>query len=208
LAYDIIGDVHGHACELHALLEKMDYRVSRGAYRHASRTAIFVGDLIDRGRANIETATTARHMVEEGSAQIVMGNHEFNAIPYHTEDPERAGEFLRPHNRKNLTQHRATLQEFEGRPEQKSLLLDWFSTLPLFLDLPEIRVVHACWDRQSIARLTPRLNTDCSMSAALFVSACRKGFSGCRIRIIGIDATDQRCRIAPYDGLVRGRRHQ
>jgi len=175
LAYDIIGDVHGHARELHALLDKMDYRVSRGAYRHASRTVIFVGDLIDRGRANIETATIARQMVEEGSAQIVMGNHEFNAIAFHTEDPERPGEFLRPHNRKNVTQHQATLQEFEARPDQKNLLLDWFRTLPLFLDLPEIRVVHACWDRQSFAQLKPRFNADHSMSAALFVSACRKG---------------------------------
>jgi len=45
----------------------------------------------------------------------------------------------------------------------------------LFLDLPEIRVVHACWDRQSFAQLKPRLNADHSMSADLFVSACRKG---------------------------------
>ena len=93
LAYDIIGDVHGHARELRALLEQMGYRESRGAYRHSSRTAIFVGDLIDRGPANIEAATIARQMVEEGTAQIVMGNHEFNAIAFHTEDPERTGEY-------------------------------------------------------------------------------------------------------------------
>ena len=91
MSYDIIGDVHGHACELRALLEKMGYRESRGAYRHASRKAIFVGDLIDRGPANIEAASIARLMVEEGTAHIVMGNHEFNAMAFHTADPERAG---------------------------------------------------------------------------------------------------------------------
>ena len=57
MAYDIIGDVHGHVRELRTLLEKMGYREGRGIYRHSSRTAIFVGDLIDRGPANIEAAT-------------------------------------------------------------------------------------------------------------------------------------------------------
>lgn len=177
MAYDIVGDVHGYARELRALLEQMGYRESHGAYRHSSRTAIFVGDLIDRGPANIEAATIARQMVEEGTARIVMGNHEFNAIAFHTEHPERAGEYLRPHNHKNVTQCQATLQEFEARPDQKGILLDWFRTLPLFIDLPDIRVVHACWDRQSFAELKPHLNADHSMSEALFVFACRKGSS-------------------------------
>ena len=119
MAYDIIGDVHGHALELRALLDKMGYRETRGAYRHPSRTAIFVGDLIDRGSANIDAATVARQMVEEGTARIVMGNHEFNAIAFHTEDPERPGEFLRPHSCKNVKQHLATLQEFKARPDRK-----------------------------------------------------------------------------------------
>ena len=149
----------------------------RGAYRHPSRTAIFVGDLIDRGPANIKAATIARRMVEEGTARIVMGNHEFNAIAFHTEDPEGLGEFLRPHTPKNIKQHQATRDEFEVKPNQKRLLLDWFRTLPVFLDLPDIRVVHACWDRQSLAELKPRLNADNSMSEDLLVSACRKGSS-------------------------------
>ena len=172
MAYDIIGDVHGYACELRALLEKMGYRKSSGAYRHPSRTAIFVGDLIDRGPANIEAATIARQMEQDGMARIVMGNHEFNALAFHTEDPDRDGEFLRPHSCKNVKQHKATLLEFEARPDQKCLLFEWFRTLPLFLDLPEIRVVHACWDRQSVAKLKIRLNN--SMPEDLFVSACRK----------------------------------
>ena len=153
----------------------MGYREARGAYRHPSRKAIFVGDLIDRGPANIEAATIARQIVEEGTARIVMGNHEFNAIAFNTEDPESPGEFLRPHTGKNIKQHQATLTEFKAKPDQKRLLLDWFRTLPVFLDLPEIRVVHACWDRQSLAELESRLKPDNSMTENLFVSACRKG---------------------------------
>jgi hypothetical protein len=134
-----------------------------------------VGDLIDRGPANIAAATIARQMVEEGTARIVMGNHEFNAIAFHTE--HATGQFLRPHSRKNVKQHQETLEEFEARPDQKHLLLKWFCTLPLFLDLPEIRVVHACWDRQSLAELKPRLNEDSSIPEDLLASLCRKGSS-------------------------------
>jgi hypothetical protein len=107
----------------------------------------------------------------------VLGNHEFNAIAFHTEDPKRPGKFLRPHSCKNIEQHLATLQEFEARPDQKRQLLGWFRTLPVFLDLPEIRVVHACWDRQSLAELKSRLSTDNSIPEDLFVFTCIKGSS-------------------------------
>ena len=45
--YDIIGDIHGHAAELKALLEKLGYREQDGAYRHPDRRAVFLGDFID-----------------------------------------------------------------------------------------------------------------------------------------------------------------
>ena len=119
-----------------SLLDKMGYREARGADRHPSRTAIFVGDLIDRGPANIEAAIIARQMVEEGTARIVMGNHEFNAIAFHTEDPENPGEFLRPHTCKNLKQHQSTLHEFEAKPDQKRLLLTGFARWQCFSICP------------------------------------------------------------------------
>src|SRR5262245_5006761 len=114
----------------------MGYRESRGTYRHPSRTVIFVGDLIDRGPANIKAATIARRMAEEGSARVVMGNHEFNAIAFHTEVPDSAGEFLRPHTSKNVKQQQATLEE--ARPDQKTPLLEWFRSLPIFLDFANV----------------------------------------------------------------------
>ncbi len=46
--YDIIGDVHGHADVLVALLRKLGYRERAGAWRHPERTAVFLGDFIDR----------------------------------------------------------------------------------------------------------------------------------------------------------------
>ena len=55
--YDIIGDVHGHASQLEALLKKLGYEKKNGCYRHSERTVIFVGDLIDRGPEIQETLT-------------------------------------------------------------------------------------------------------------------------------------------------------
>jgi hypothetical protein len=82
MAYDIIGDIHGQADKLHALLAHMGYENRNGAYRHPSRSAIFVGDFIDKGPQQIESVMTVRRMVEAGTAQAVMGNHEFNAIAW------------------------------------------------------------------------------------------------------------------------------
>src|SRR6202008_3839311 len=87
--YDIIGDVHGCATHLTDLLDALGYRENdwTGAYRHPQRQAIFVGDLIDRGGEQLRVLEIVKRMVDSGSAQIVMGNHEFNAIAYSIEYP-------------------------------------------------------------------------------------------------------------------------
>jgi hypothetical protein len=141
--YDIIGDIHGHADELVELLTKLGYSESSGHFRHPSRQVVFCGDFIDRGPHIPDVVRIARSMVEHGSALAVMGNHEFNALAYHTPDKDRPGAFLRPHDQKNKRQHAQTVQQFEPADLQQAL--DWFRTLPASLDLPGLRVVHACW---------------------------------------------------------------
>jgi hypothetical protein len=141
--YDIIGDVHGCAPQLIALLDALGYR---GVYRHPERTAIFVGDLIDRGEHQLQVLQTVKAMVDAGAAHIVMGNHEFNAIAWATNHPE-TGRPLREHTAHNETQHEA----FLALPkEEQAYYVEWFTTLPLWLDLGAIRVVHACWHRESM----------------------------------------------------------
>jgi len=51
---------------------------------------VFVGDLIDRGIQQRDSVRIARSMVEAGAAQIVLGNHEFNAVAYSTWSDERS----------------------------------------------------------------------------------------------------------------------
>ena len=177
MAYDIIGDIHGQADKLHALLAHMGYRIKDGAFRHPDRTAIFVGDFIDRGNKQYESVMTAKRMVEAGSAQAIMGNHEFNAIAWHTRDPDSPEHFLRPHHgeigEKNRKQHAAFLAEVEVNPARHKEVIDWFLTLPLWLDLPQVRVVHACWHDGYMNELRPHLTTGLQLTQELMVSASR-----------------------------------
>lgn len=166
MEYDIIGDIHGQAPKLVALLKKMGYQEQKGAWRHPDRAALFVGDLIDRGPGQIETLDIVRRMVNEGTAQAVMGNHEFNAIAWYLPDPDAAGMHLRQRDKKNYHQHAAFLREVGCDSALHKEWIEWFLTLPLWLELPQLRVVHACWHPGYMAELAPylvngnRLNTD------------------------------------------------
>jgi hypothetical protein len=176
VSYDIIGDIHGHNEKLEALLCKLGYRNADGVWSHPERQAIFVGDFIDRGPAQVQTVNTVRRMVEAGAALAVMGNHELNAIAWHTADPTNPGEYLRPHHsakygEKNRKQHAAFLAEVEDKPELHAEIIDWFLTLPLWLDLPHLRVVHACWHGSFMAWLSPQLREDRWLTSDVLAAA-------------------------------------
>src|SRR3954451_14150918 len=109
--YDLIGDIHGHADELVQLLEALGYRKNHGIYEHPERKVIFLGDFIDRGPQIRQVLEIARPMIEAGHALAVMGNHELNALAYHTEDRHAPGEHLRRRSSKNEKQHRATVEQ-------------------------------------------------------------------------------------------------
>lgn len=177
--FDIIGDVHGHADKLHALLALLGYRDLRGVWRHPERRAIFVGDYIDRGPKQLATVDTVRNMVEAGSALAIMGNHEFNAIAWATLDPDVSGAYLRTREgalgAKNRRQHAAFLAEAEERPAVHASAIAWFKTLPLWLDMPGLRVVHACWHPAMMDVLRPKLAPGERLTDLLLVQASRKG---------------------------------
>lgn len=119
-----------------------------GSYRHSERTAVFVGDLIDRGPKVRETLELVKAMADEGTALVTIGNHEYNAVAYCTQGEN--GEWLRPHTEKNTGQFESTLEAFEGDESAWSVYLEWFRTLPLYLDLDGLRVVHACWSLRHV----------------------------------------------------------
>lgn len=104
-------------------------------------------------------------MVDAGSAKIVMGNHEFNAIAYDTEWPSGSGKFLRAHDdpdspwsAKNTAQHQKFLEQVDGADRRR--YLEWFKTIPVWLDLGDLRVVHACWHDDSMAVVEQRCGSN------------------------------------------------
>lgn len=179
IGYDIIGDVHGYADKLEGLLHKMDYELIDGTWQHAERKAIFVGDLIDRGPRQIDSVMIAKRMVEAGHAYIVMGNHEFNAIAYATPHPDKPGDFLRTHQgewaAKNLAQHQEFLEAVVEGSELHREVIQWFKSIPLWLDLGGLRIIHACWNLEAIDRLEQKLGPNNTVTDDLMVTMSTKG---------------------------------
>lgn len=71
--FDIVGDIHGCALELESLLGKLGY--ADGVHPEG-RTAVFVGDLVDRGPDSPGVLRRVMSMVKSGNALCVPGNHE------------------------------------------------------------------------------------------------------------------------------------
>jgi len=111
--------------------------------------------------------------MDAGVAFAVMGNHELNAIHFHTQDPE-TGKYLRARSDKNIQQHQSFLDEFPTDDPNTESALAWMKSLPLFLELDGFRAVHACWSDQKIEAL--KQCTDHGvLSDEQFVLAGREG---------------------------------
>ena len=85
--FDIVGDVHGCASELRTLLTELgwelDVRRRRPRGRRPppeGRTALFVGDLVDRGPDTPGVLRLVMGMVAAGTALCVSGNHEAKLV--------------------------------------------------------------------------------------------------------------------------------
>jgi hypothetical protein len=175
MEYDIIGDVHGQARKLKALLRALGYTEGTTWMPPAGRQAIFLGDLIDRGPEQIEVVRIVRGMIDAGFARSIMGNHEFNAIGYATTRNDGSGEFLRPHSPKNLHQHHEFLKQVgEGSPLHEEMIT-WFKSLPPALDLGGIRVVHAWWNQRFVDLINRHYAGGGQMSDALLHASYFKG---------------------------------
>lgn len=84
--FDVVGDVHGCATELAALLTRLGWQLhydgSRavGAVHPDGRQAVFVGDLVDRGPDTPGVLRLVMGMVAAGTALCVSGNHEAKLV--------------------------------------------------------------------------------------------------------------------------------
>jgi hypothetical protein len=172
--YDIIGDVFGHYFELVSLLKKMGYINEKGKfYNPSGRKVIFTGNIIDKGFFIRETVNLVRDMVENESAYVVMGEHEYNAICFNTISDIHGG-YLREHNLDNIYHHINTLEQYKFYRKDYLETIEWFKTLPLFLEFKDFRVVHAMWHQPHIDFLSNRLK-NASVDNAFLQEAAIKG---------------------------------
>ncbi|WP_041451069.1 polynucleotide kinase-phosphatase [Hoyosella subflava] len=81
--FDVIGDVHGCRAELEELLAELGWKVTFDSAGRAidachpdGRTAVFVGDLVDRGPDTPGVLRLVMGMTNSGAALCVSGNHE------------------------------------------------------------------------------------------------------------------------------------
>jgi hypothetical protein len=142
---DIVGDVHGEIETLHTLLRQLGYSPD-GAHPEGRRL-VFVGDLVDRGPDSPAAIQLVRRLVEEERAQCVLGNHELNIL-LGRHKPDNIWFFHHdlPAGHEAAARPQVWIEE-RARPS----ILSFFADLPLALERPDVRVVHAAWDETMIA---------------------------------------------------------
>ena len=155
----IIPDIHGQADKLHGLLNHIGWRKSASGWQSSqpNEEIVFLGDFIDRGPNNIDVLATVRSLVDSGKAHAIMGNHELNAVHFHTQHPT-TGQPLRDHSDKNCRQHASFLEEIPLGSAKADEAIKWMQSLPMFLEFSDFRVVHACWSGPAIKQLRELTN--------------------------------------------------
>ncbi|MER6572167.1 polynucleotide kinase-phosphatase [Streptomyces sp. NPDC001093] len=102
--FDIIGDIHGCSAELESLLAKLGYV---DGVHPEGRTAVFVGDLVDRGPDTPGVLRRVMSMVETGNALCVPGNHE-----------NKYGRYLKGRQVQHTHGLAETIAQMEGESEE------------------------------------------------------------------------------------------
>lgn len=145
LLLDVIGDVHGHLGGLQALCRDLGYDIDGDGSHPDGRLLLFLGDLVDRGPASLEVSEWVAALVADERALCLLGNHEYNLVGWH-----QGHQPVRPGNRE-------TIADVARRPERWEAVLAFFATLPLAVQLPGLRVIHAVWHEPCVRRVAAAL---------------------------------------------------
>lgn len=121
-----IGDVHGHYQGLMVLLEAIAPTTADQIY--------FLGDLIDRGPESAQVV----EFVKQSPYACLMGNHELlmlDAFPNHQISQPALQAWLYSGGRETVISY--------GEPGVAVEHLEWMRSLPPYLDLGDVWLVHA-----------------------------------------------------------------
>lgn len=160
--FDIIGDVHGCAGELEALLVRLGYGVkwrgTPGAPRvevtpPSGRRAVFVGDLVDRGPRSPDVLRIVMGMVESGVAFAVPGNHDVKFQRWLDGRDVKATHGLD-----------RTITQFGPEPKAfRAAVRNFFKSLPIYLwlDGGQLAVAHAGIKEEMLGHHTGEVRRFC-----------------------------------------------
>ena len=153
---DIIGDVHGEIQVLLQLLDSLGY--DEAGHSSDGRRLVFLGDLIDRGPDSPAVVDKVIQLVEQGTAQCLMGNHELNILLGRPLPGN--GWFIQP----NPVEKTGEFVSRRVDPARIDDYLAFFASLPLVLENDALRLVHACWHTPSISRIRRDMMTGVSIT--------------------------------------------
>lgn len=140
---DIVGDVHGEIDALFQLLTHLGY--DRHGNHSEGRTLVFVGDFCDRGPDSPAVLELAQQLVQSGRALAVLGNHEINLLREDAKDG--SGWFF---DTRMARDHDKYAPFQRPTPQQRREIVSFLSTLPIALERPDLRVIHAAWQDAQI----------------------------------------------------------
>jgi hypothetical protein len=143
---DIVGDVHGEIEALRDLFRVLGY--SPDGVHSQGRRLVFIGDLTDRGPDSPAVIGLVSGLVARGLAQCVLGNHEL----YLLRQARKEGNgwfFQDDHDRRK----NSFLDSRAADGELRTAIRAFVAALPIALERPDLRLVHASWHAASIASI-------------------------------------------------------
>ncbi|RMX06433.1 metallophosphoesterase [Corticibacter populi] len=142
---DIVGDVHGEWGALQALLAHLGY--DRQGHHPQGRRLVFVGDLCDRGPDTPAVMDWFCDALAAGHCLAVLGNHEVNLIREDAKDG--AGWYFSERFERDQVKYAPFAV---ATPAQRQRYVEVCQQLPMALERPDLRVVHAAWHEPEISR--------------------------------------------------------
>lgn len=139
---DVIGDVHGEIDALKTLVTNLGY--DKDGNHPEGRKLVFVGDLVDRGPDSPAVIKFVKHLIDQGNAQAILGNHELNLLQLKAKDG--AGWYFSERFEKDVKYKPFNVVN----KDDEKFIYDFLSNLPLALERDDLRIVHATWDNEKI----------------------------------------------------------
>jgi hypothetical protein len=150
MTYTVVPDIH-------ADLERLNWSIEKAQ----GSKMIFLGDLIDAGKLvenpnDLGVLQCVSHLISDGHASCILGNHELNAILFHRR-ASTTNAPLRSHKEQNSKQHKSFIEAFGVESSDALSWTAWMlETLPLWLEFDGLRIAHACWSEKAIGIVKKR----------------------------------------------------